>query len=151
MRNVRRTVCTGFGMACITVSAWAGEGTADTKNPVIRNFSLPEYNEKMELVSKIEGDSAEAVKADTFEITNLRFEMYRNGKVNARVTSPACTFNKRKNEGKSNSEIRITRDGMVVTGEAYQFSGKKEKIVITKNAKVVLRSANLKILRKNDE
>lgn len=153
MRISRTLLCIGLLISSAAGMAWSKEADSDAGNegPTIRNFSLPEYNEKMELVSRIEGDAAKAVQDDTFEITNLRFEMYRSGKVNARVTSPFCTFNKRKNRGWSKSSIRITRDDLVVTGEDYEFNGKKEQIRIRKNAKVVLRSVNVKIWRDDSE
>lgn len=131
--------------------AEAADVQEENDNPTIRNFSLPEYNEAMQLVSRIEGDTAKAVDDDSFDITNLRLEMYQNGKINARVTSPTCRFNKRKNQGWSKGAIRITLEDLVVTGEDYQFNGKKEQIHIQKNAKVVLRSANMKIWRNEDD
>jgi len=128
------------------------ESDPKPKQPTIRNFSLPEYNEQMELVSKIEGDSATAVdNRGTFDISHLRYEMFRDGKVDARVTAPSCTYSKRTNEGWSKGKIRITRDELVVTGENFKFNGKKEKIFIGKNAKVVLRSVNVRIWGENDE
>ena len=89
MRISRTLLCIGLLISSAAGMAWSKEADSDAGNegPTIRNFSLPEYNEKMELVSRIEGDAAKAVQDDTFEITNLRFEMYRSGKVNARCTT----------------------------------------------------------------
>lgn len=146
-------LCMSVLVVSLTGLGWAQEESArgEEEGPSIRDFSLPEYNEKMELVSKIEGDSARSLGGDKFDITNLRFEMYRNGKVDARVTSPSCTFHKRKNSGWSTGSIRIIRDDLVVTGEDYVFDGRKEQIRIQKNAKVVIRSVNIKIWGEGDE
>ena len=146
MRSVRLTRVAGMLLVFAVGMAWGNEGdTSSDDRPAIRNFSLPDYNEKMELVSKIEGDEAKVLDKGKFDITNLRFQMYKNGKVDARVTSPTCTFSKKKNQGWSKSPIRITRGDLVVTGEDYIFDGKKERIRIKKNAKVVIRSVNIKL------
>ena len=150
----RMILCSSILLMLVGSPGQAEDKAAKKSDPdraTIRNFALPEYNEQMELVSKIEGDEAEVGDHGDFLITNLRFQMFKNGKVDARVTSPLCTYSKRRNEGWSKSSIRITREDLVVTGEDYKFSGKNERIHIRKNAKVVLRSVDIRIWGDDDE
>ena len=62
MRSVRLTRAAGMLLVFAVGMAWGNEGdTSSDDRPAIRNFSLPDYNEKMELVSKIEGDEAKVL------------------------------------------------------------------------------------------
>ena len=147
MMTVRRALWTALILAGIAGAIQA----QDEGQPTIREFSLPEYNDKMELVSKIRGDKAKSRGLDVFEITNLQYEMFKDGKVSVRVTSPFCYFDKKKKAGNSENSIRIAQDDVVITGEDYEFSGENGRIHIRKNAKVVLRSVDIRIWGDEDD
>lgn len=111
----------------------------------IRGFVVPKYDADMQLVHKLEGDEAEMKANGDAVIRNLRLNFYRNGEIETRVSSPVCTYNRKTNQGSADQTIRIAREDLVVTGEDYTIDGEKERVVIKKNAKVVIRQTDVRL------
>lgn len=133
------------GLILMGISSHSQDGQSETDRPVIRGFRVPKYNDNMELINSIEGDEAELLENGDAIIRNLRFKFYRDGKVETQVTSPLCTYREKSNQGESEESVRIERDNLVVTGSEYTFDGNQERIEINQDARVVLKSTQVRL------
>ncbi len=103
-------------------------------------FRLPEYAEDGTLKSQLFGDHARALSNNVIEIRGLRIEMYKDGQVETRVSSPHCLYDHVRQAAGSTSSVRITRGEVVITGDDYAYSPKRQRFEIHTNARVVLRN-----------
>ena len=102
-------------------------------------FRLPEYAEDGTLKSQLFGEYARALSNNLIEIRGLRIELYKDGQVETRVTSPHCLYDRGSQAAGSTSSVRITRGEVVITGDRYSYSSRRERFEIHTNARVVLR------------
>ncbi|HBA83744.1 MAG TPA: hypothetical protein DCZ95_06585 [Verrucomicrobia bacterium] len=124
-------------MLALSVSAAFAAESLDTQT--VKEFRLPEYDEKGNLKSETLGDYAKVKPDGVTEITNLKMNMYKDGQVEASVTAPNCTLDPNGGRAGSEGPVRISRENMVITGEGFYWSKSKERIQIFKNVKVVLK------------
>ena len=101
-------------------------------------FSVPEFNEKGEMVSQLFGDYAKVLPGGVIEITNLKIEFYKLEQVVMTVTAPACTYNQDLGTASSKSDVRIEREQLIVTGTGFSWDVKDQNVHIFKNARVEL-------------
>src|SRR5512136_2849665 len=82
----------------------------------VTGFRVPEYDSENKLKSQLFGDFAKILPDGVIEITQLKIDFYSDGKINMTVTAPRCTYKQKEGMAESDSDVRITREDMVVTG-----------------------------------
>jgi len=102
-------------------------------------FRVPEYDAKGRLVYQILGSSAKWLSNGDIDVTNLRLEVYRDGEVDATVTTSQCLVNRAKGTATSEQAVRIERDDMIVTGIGFRFDAKTQKITIFSKVRLELK------------
>jgi hypothetical protein len=105
----------------------------------VTGFRVPDYDEENNLKSQLFGDFAKVLPDGVIEITGLKIDFYQEGEVGMTVTAPHCKYNQRRGLAESDSDVRIERENMVVTGIGFIWSGKEESFLIRQKAKVVLK------------
>jgi len=143
-----------FIMMLAGTSCWAQ--SKDTVNNVanvlpvgdggeIKGFRVPNYDDNAVMTSQIFGDTARVLPDGNVEITDLRMEFYSyKGEeriIDMTVTAPLCIFNRERSIAISDSDVRISRDEMVVTGKGFMFNNEKQELRILSQSKVVLKGA----------
>ena len=121
------------GLAC-SVLAQSDE------NPTLTVFRVPEFDEDGKLKSQIQGDFAEVLPNGVIKITQLTMEFYgKEGQVDMKVTAPKCIYDRDRGGAASDRDVKIERDNMAVTGVGFIWDGKKERLQIYKDTRVVLK------------
>ena len=121
------------GLAC-TVLAQSDD------NPTLTVFRVPEFDEQGKLKSQIQGDFAEVLPNGVIKITQLTMEFYaKDGQVDMKVTAPKCIYDRDRGGAASDSDVKIERGNMEVTGVGFIWDGKKERLQIYKDTRVVLK------------
>ena len=128
-----------FVAAAVMAFACAALAAEDLNTQTVKDFRVPEYDEKGNLKSELFGDYAKILPNGVIEITNLKMQMFKEGEVEASMTAPSCTYDRNGGRAGSEGSVRIARENMVVTGDGFFWSAKKERIQIFKNVKVVLK------------
>lgn len=144
--------CTAIGILV------AGAGWAPAQKPVtplqpqnqqVTGFRVPSYDAQNNLTSQMFGDAATILTDGRVDITELRMEFYSgaasNRQTEMRVTSPRCVYNRNSGSATSDAPVRIARDNMVVTGIGFEWNNKDQRLVILRDAKVVLKEAQRSI------
>lgn len=140
-----------FAVVVLTVvfsySVFAQQVQADK----IKNFKIPEYNEKTgALESIIYGDDALFNRQTRVaDINALKIEIYKNNKVETVVTSPVCVYDQNRGTAKSADKIMIRQDKLQVTGVGYTWNRLDQVFRIEHEARVELRGMN-KSMNKNE-
>jgi lipopolysaccharide export system protein LptC len=121
------------------ISVLAVFGQEDNKDvQTLTSFRVPEFDEQGRMKSQIFGDFAEVLPDGVIKITKLTMEFYTGSNVDMRVTAPRCIYDKERGGAASDSEVKIVRDNMEVTGVGFAWNARREKFQIFKQVRVVL-------------
>jgi hypothetical protein len=139
---MKRFLVIASALTCFSVAVLmvAGEDEGEEDVQFIQGFTVPDYDDQMNLKSKLHGDYANIHPNGIVDIKNLMIEFFNKEKVNMRVTAPQCTYDRRNKKASSERTVRIAREDMVVTGKGFAWNSDKERFVISTNVKVVLRN-----------
>lgn len=133
--NWRRAVRGAAVWLGLVPAAWAQlEGTA------VKGFRLPEYDADGKLKQQLYGETATFLPGGIVQLTGLRIEIFREGEVTARVTSPLCAYDPERKRAASQDHIRIVVEKGVLTGDGFAWNGENEQFQIFRNVKVTLDS-----------
>ena len=112
----------------------------DDEPLTMRGFNVPNYDDEGVLLSQLFGDLAK-IRGEIADITNLKIEFYDEDSTNVamEVTAPQCTYHQEKSFAESKSDVRISRERMVVTGVGFAWDTDEERLKIFNNAKVILK------------
>lgn len=114
----------------------------------IKNFRVPNFDEQSVMNSQIFGEYARVLPDGNVEITNLRLEFYsyvgEERVIDMTVTSPMCYYNRANGVAISESDVRISRDDLIVTGRGFIFHNGRQELRILNDSRVVLRGASKK-------
>ena len=120
----------------------------------IKGFRVPNYDDQSIMTSQIFGEFARVLPDGNVEITNLRLEFYSyegdEKIIDMTVTSPMCYFNRANGVAISDSDVRISRDDLVVTGRGFVFHNGRQELKILNDSKVVLKGASKKSSKLGD-
>ena len=96
----------------------------------------PDYNPDGSLKSVMLGDKA-LIDGDTVTFSNLRVEMYEEGKLVTSFWAETCQYNKVTGVLKSDSPVRVVRTGLVLTGDGMDWKKGETQVVIRRNVRLV--------------
>ncbi len=129
--------------ACLLGAALAWSARAQLEEgTTVAGFRIPEYDEQGRIKSQLFGDFAKAVSEDVVEITNLRIEVFKDGAIDMRVAAPHCLYNRRENTAASPSQVRVTRNNLVITGKGFRWEAGASRFEIHEQARVILRGVS---------
>lgn len=115
------------GMLCGTVRA----------QKTLGDFWVPKYDQKGRMIWQIFGTSAIVLAKGDIDVTNLRLELFRDGRQDAIITAPQCTVNQTTGMASSDASVRIERNDMVVTGIGFDWNSKDGLIRIHDKVRIV--------------
>lgn len=130
-----------FGALCWTQAAAQGPASDFHlgQNTEMRGFRVPDFDDEGKLTSEILGEFAR-VRNQKIDITGLNIEFYSyvddQRKVDMTVTAPRCDFDQKRGTAQSDSDVRIERENMVVTGIGFEFDSTKRRFRIFNQARV---------------
>ena len=136
--NWRRMVV--FWAALSVALGWASIASAQLPDQTVKGFKLPEYDAEGRLVQRLFGETATFLQDGIIKLTGLTIELFRNGEMTARITSPECAYDPNRKRAASKEHIRIVTEKAVLTGDGFAWNGENEQFQIFMNAKVVLDS-----------
>ncbi|MFH0953948.1 MAG: LPS export ABC transporter periplasmic protein LptC [Verrucomicrobiota bacterium] len=130
--------------------AWSGRAQEE-ESQTVSGFRVPEYDEQNRLKSELYGDFAKVLPDGIIEISQLKIDFYSGDRVDMTVTSPYCKYDQKQARAESESDVRITREKMIVTGVGFSWDGREEKLKIGKQVKVVLKEAQKRLETSEEE
>lgn len=107
----------------------------------ISGFRVPDYDEQGNLRAQLYGAHAKVLEGGVVEITNLKIEMYRDGKVAMTVFAPHCFFNTNTRVARSKGRVLIESEMMTVAGTGFTWSAEAGRFEIFDRSKVLVRKA----------
>jgi hypothetical protein len=110
---------------------------------VIKGFTLPQRSEKGDPIANISGDQARVVTLNRTEITNLRVELFDDGKPSTFITSSQCDLWRQENRLTTKSGVEIKREGMILEAGSMDWLYKERRGVMRNGVKVVLNNFQL--------
>ncbi len=107
----------------------------------VAGFRVPDYDEQGQLRAQLYGEYAKVLEGGEVEITNLKIEMYQDGKVAMTVFSPHCFFNMDSRQAHSKGWVLIESDLMTIVGRGFTWSAAAGRFEILHESKVLVKEA----------
>ena len=107
----------------------------------ISGFRVPDYDEKGQLRAQLYGERATVLEEQKVEITNLKIEMFKEGKVVMTVFAPHCYFDMEKRKAFSEGKVLIESGMMTIVGRGFVWSSKANRFEILHESKVLVKKA----------
>lgn len=133
-----------WALACLT-SGLCMRGDTQGHVTTVTDFSVPEYDVNGNIVSELLGDYADIMPDGRVRVRNLRIISYKNGEPELTVTSPECEYIEEDKSAYSDSEVRIARENLVVTGKGFSWDATGERMEIRSDVRVVLRNVQKQV------
>ncbi len=109
---------------------------AGTGPMTFEQFRLPHYDEGGRLKAELYGQRA--VKEGAFiRLYDARVEVYEEGRMSMTMWTAECLYNVRTGRMTSESEVRVTRAGLQMTGEGLRWQNGGTEVTILRNVRVV--------------
>lgn len=105
----------------------------------VSGFRVPEYDDQGQLRARLYGEHAKVLSKGEVEITNLKIEMYKEGKVVMTVFSPHCFFNTETREAHSEGRVLIESGLMTIAGRGFRWSAVAGHFEILHDSKVLVK------------
>jgi hypothetical protein len=107
----------------------------------ISGFRVPVYDDDGQLQAQLYGEFAKVLEDDEVDITNLKIEMYKDGKVAMTGFLPQCFFNTETRFAKSDGQVLIESESMTVTGRGFVWAFDGGRIEILHESKVLVKES----------
>jgi hypothetical protein len=107
----------------------------------ISGFRVPDYDDQGQLRAQLYGEHAKVLDKGVVEITNLKIEMYKDGKVAMTVFSPHCFFNMETRLARSEGRVLIESGLMTLVGRGFTWSAEAGRFEILHDSKVLVKEA----------
>jgi len=105
----------------------------------VSGFRVPDYDDEGQLRAQLYGGYAKVLEGGLVEITNLKIEMYRDGKVAMTVFAPHCFFNTETRKARSEGRVLIESELMTVIGRGFTWSAEAGRFEILHDSKVLVK------------
>ncbi len=118
--------------------------------PPARNWTLPLFTREGFRQMTLRGDEVRPVTSDRIDIIGMNVTVFSgtaDGKVDSVLLSPEASFMINEKVASGQKTVRLIRDDIDVTGEAWIYSYSEKKVLISKHAHVVFHSALPDILK----
>jgi LPS export ABC transporter protein LptC len=142
--------CVKLMMICICVGLSAGlsygqtDATADSSSSGSgKGFRYPAYDHDGSLKYEILGTKASQNANGSVSVAGVRIEVYDQGKVDTVITADSCVYNQESRHVEGEGSVKISRDGMTITGDKLKWDGNTKQLELTDNVKVVMAQARL--------
>lgn len=109
----------------------------------VKNFALPFFNEEGNRTLLVRGNEAILTDPRKPRFADMTVTMFARGTVNqveSVLLSKAATVDTTTRVIEGTDAVRFVRDDIEVTGEAWRYEHSARRIVIQRNARVVLRA-----------
>ena len=121
--------------ACIVYAQDMGVGME------ISGFRVPDYDEQGRLRAQLYGEHAKVLEGGVVEITNLKIDMHKNGKIAMTVFSPHCFFNTETRKAYSEGRVLIESGMMTLVGRGFSWSAEAGRFEILHDSKVLVKES----------
>jgi len=97
---------------------------------------IPDYHPDGTLRSELLGDSA-VLEGPFVVIKNVRVEVYEAGRLTTSFWGESCRYDRAAGRLMSDSPVRLTRPGLVVTGDGLDWKRGDSVVTIRRNVRVL--------------
>jgi hypothetical protein len=132
--------------ACfLALSAACAQSTSGGSLPQIpygqtyRNFQLPYYDGGV-LKWQLSAALATGVSLNRAEVTDMKIELFTDGKVTTTVTSPKADLYSSERRMQTKKTVRIDRSDLAATAQRCDFDLVSKQYVLTDHVRVVLKN-----------
>lgn len=102
----------------------------------IQKVRFPDYNPDGSIKSEMFGDKA-LVEGNIIMISNLRVEMYEQGRLVTSFWAETCRYDKAAGTMESDSPVRVIRSGLIITGDGMDLKKSESVVVLRRNVRVL--------------
>lgn len=140
-----RPLALSIGVCILVLGvAWAQSpgGIGGAQLPVgqsFRNFQFPIYQDSV-LKATLSAVQATGITLNRADTTNLEIDLYDDGNITTRITSPRADLYVADRKMRTKSTVRVSRSDMDITSQICDFDLNSKKYLFRTNVKTVLKN-----------
>jgi len=142
MRPLILSVAGGLVLAGMAWAQSSGNNTGVSQLPVgqvYKDFQFPYYENGI-LKFTLTADDAKGITVNRAETTNLKIDIYENGKVTTTITSPKADLYVADRKMRTHNTVLITRADLDATAQFCDFDLAERQYTLRNNVKVTLKN-----------
>ena len=122
----------------------------------VPGLKMPYYDEDGALRAQLYCGMTKFVEGDVFDLTNLRVDVYEDGKLFVTVFSPHCFLKLKEEETGivlvvySEDEVLVDSEQMIMSGKGFRFTSEENKIEIFNGSKVLVKKSARDMVQEGD-
>ena len=113
----------------------------------VSGVRAPYYDEEGNLQAQLYGGHARILEGQIADITNLRIDVYEDGKIIMTVFAPQCFTKMGEVDGKkilvvySDGDVLLDMEQMTITGKGFNFTSEENKFELLHESKVLVKES----------
>jgi lipopolysaccharide export system protein LptC len=142
MRPLILSVAGGLALAGIAWAQSSGNNSGVSQLPVgqlYKDFQFPYYEDGV-LKFTLTADEAKGITVNRAETTDLKIDIYDNGKVTTTITSPKADLYVADRKMRTHDTVQITRADLDATAQFCDFDLAEKQYTLRNNVKVTIKN-----------
>lgn len=127
----------------------AGEVPAQSFTPAassalqVEGIRVPEFDTDGTLKSEFFGDSARPMENGLVELTNLRLNFYKQGRLNGFILTPRCIYDKNAKVVFSNADVTMRQGDVLISGTGFRWFQETQVVEILNRCSLIVNNARI--------
>jgi hypothetical protein len=109
----------------------------------VEGIRVPEFNPDGTLKSEFFGDSAKPLENGLVELTNLRLNFYKDGRLNGFILTPRCIYDKNAKLVFSNADVTMRQGEILISGTGFRWFQETQVVEILNRCSLIVNNAHI--------
>jgi hypothetical protein len=109
----------------------------------VEGIRVPEFNADGTLKSEFFGDSARPLENGLVELTNLRLNFYKDGRLNGFILTPRCIYDKNAKLVFSNADVTMRQGEILISGTGFRWFQETQIVEILNRCSLIVNNAHI--------
>jgi hypothetical protein len=143
-RSVKQWLLAGSVVAMAILPGFAQSITpAVTSGLQVEGIRVPEYNSDGTLKSEFFGDTARPLDNGLMELTNLRLNFYKEGRLDGFILTPRCIYDKNTKLVFSNADVTMRQGDILISGTGFRWFQETQVVEILNRCSLIVNNARI--------
>lgn len=134
-----------FFTAVVAVGVVSAQSISPSPSTALQvdGIRVPEFNADGTLKSEFFGDSARPLENGLVELTNLRLNFYKDGRLNGFILTPRCIYDKNAKLVFSNADVTMRQGEILISGTGFRWFQETQIVEILNRCSLIVNNAHI--------
>jgi len=109
----------------------------------VEGIRVPEYGADGTLKSEFFGDSVRPLDNGLMELTNLRVNFYKEGRLDGYILTPRCIYDKGAKMVFSNADVTVRQGDLLISGTGFRWFQESQVVEILNRCSLIINNAQI--------